>query len=74
MSNIPVYRNTGIKERRRCSIMNLYEKNLIALRKFKKWLKMKQEEEQFHVEFLDLEDDEEIEHLLETDEVEDYII
>jgi len=54
--------------------MNLYEKNRIALKKFKKWLKMKQEEEQFQVEFLDLEDDEEIDHLLETDEVEDYII
>ncbi len=52
--------------------MNLCEKNRIALKKFKKWLKMKQEEEKFQVEFLDLEDDEEIEHLLET-EVEDFI-
>ena len=52
--------------------MNLYEKNRIALRKFKKWLRLKQEEEKFQVEFLDLEDDDEIEHLLET-EVEDYI-
>ncbi len=53
--------------------MNLYEKNRIALKKFKKWLRLKQEEEKFQVEFLDLEDDDEIEHLLETDEVEDYI-
>ena len=53
--------------------MNLYEKNRIALRKFKKWLRLKQEEEKFQVEFLDLEDDDDIEHLLETDEVEDLI-
>ena len=52
--------------------MNLYEKNRIALKKFKKWLKMKHEEEKFQVEFLDLEDDDEIEHLLET-EVEEFI-
>lgn len=52
--------------------MDLYDKNRKALRKFKKWLKLKQEEEEFKGELLELEDEEELNYILE-DEVEDFL-
>ncbi len=53
--------------------MDLYEKNRKALKRFKAWLKRKQDEEEYKEELMELEADEDVEHLIET-ELEDYIV